>query len=263
MVANFCESPRLFGNVASNTCAATHGRWYNHFFVPASTTKRIICLANSGKHSSRCVAGKEITGSQLWIRPVSGRGRGEVSSKQRRYEDGSEPQLLDIIDIPLVEARPDGCQQENWLLDPNACWTRVERFPESDLDRLLDPVERLWIDGASTNNGQNDKIIQEQERDLRSSLRFIRVDKLVLSVSTRYYRGRRKRQVRGRFCHAGESYDLVVTDPVVKDYYRNEPKEEDSYGPAYMTISLTGLFRSSGARSKLIAAVIPVAGSLA
>lgn len=258
MVANSGESPRLSGNVASNACAAAHARWYNHFFVPASTTKRIICLANSGKHSSRCVAGKEITGSQLWIRPVSGRERGEVSLEERRYEDRSEPQLLDIIDIPLVEARPDGCQQENWLLDPKCRWTRVRRFPESDLDQLLDPVENLWIDETSQTT---DRVLQSQEHRFQTSLRFIRVDDLVLSVSYSRYKG--SRQVRGQFRHAGESYDLVVTDPVVKDSYRTKSNREYPYGPCYMTISLTGLFQSRRARFKLIAAVIPVAGSLA
>ncbi len=223
--------------------------------------KRIICLANSGKHSSRCVAGKEVAGGQLWIRPVSGRGRGEVSLEERRCEDGGEPQLLDIIDIPLVEARPDGCQQENWLLDPNTRWTRVRRFPESDLDQLLDPVESLWIDRTSARRSLNDRVPQSQEHKFRTSLRFIRVDELVLSVSYSRYKG--SRQVRGQFRHAGESYDLVVTDPVVKDSYRNEPKGEYPYGPAYMTVSLTGLFQSRRARFKLIAAVIPVAGSLA
>lgn len=261
MVANCGKSPRLSGNLESNSCVAAHTHWYNHCFVPDSTTKRIICLANSGKHSSRCVAGKEITGSRSWIRPVSGHGRGEVSLEERLCEDGSEPQLLDVIDIPLVEARPDGCQQENWLLDPSCRWVRVERFPESDLDQLLDLGKSLWIDETSAKRGLSDRVLQSQEHKFQTSLRFIRVGELVLSVANSGYKG--SRQVRGRFRYAGESYDLAVTDPPVKDSYLYKSLGVYPYGPAYMTISLPGLLPSRRARYKLIAAIIPAGGSLA
>lgn len=227
-----------------------------------STSKRIVCLANSRKLSGRCVAGKEITDSSSWIRPISDRETEEVSWEERHYKDGSDPSVLDIIDIPMLEARPDGCQQENWLLDPEYYWTRVGQFPESDLDQLLDRVERLWIDGASTSNGQNDKILPEQERDLKSSLLFVQVDGLALSVfAPGADFGNRKRRVQGQFHYAGNPYKLWVTDPPVEKSYLKKGDGEYELGPCYMTISLGEPYR--GARYKLIAAIIPVAGSLA
>ena len=233
---------------------------YNSISVASSETKRIICLANSRKPYGRCIAGKEFNGTRSWIRPVSDRDDGEVSLEERQYEDGSDPRVLDVIDIPLLKARPVGCQQENWLLDPEYYWTRVGRFPESDLDRLLDPVERLWIDGASTSNGQNDKILRSQERALRSSLRFVRVDGLELSVfapGAGY--GNRKRRVQGQFQYAGESYKLWVTDPAVERPYLKKGDGEYDFGPCFMTISIGEPYKR--ARYKLIAAIIPATGS--
>ncbi len=85
-----------------------------------ATVKRIVCLANSRKLNGRCVAGVELSGGERvgWIRPVSAREHGEVSEYERQYEDGSDPRVLDIMDVPLLETLPKGCQQENWLLDP-------------------------------------------------------------------------------------------------------------------------------------------------
>lgn len=85
------------------------------------TTKQIVCLANSRKLSGRCVAGIEIRdGKRLgWIRPVSDRENQEVSEHERQYEDGSDPKVLDVIEVPLLRALPSGYQRENWLLDPN------------------------------------------------------------------------------------------------------------------------------------------------
>lgn len=74
--------------------------------------KRIVCLANSRKLSGRCVAGRELIGDRpaTWIRPVSAREHQEVSEYERQYKDGSDPKLLDVVDIPLLEHRPGDYQ---------------------------------------------------------------------------------------------------------------------------------------------------------
>ena len=82
--------------------------------------KRIVCLANARKLHGRCVAGREWNDGRAgrWIRPVSNREHQEVSEYERQYEDGSDPRVLDVIDVPVVEPRPWRFQSENWLLDP-------------------------------------------------------------------------------------------------------------------------------------------------
>ena len=67
--------------------------------------KTIVCLANS--HASApadCVAGIELvdeTGAGR-VRPVSDRPSGEVAEREREYQDGSDPQILDVVSIPLI-----------------------------------------------------------------------------------------------------------------------------------------------------------------
>lgn len=149
-----------------------------------TTFRRIVCLANSRKLNGRCLAGKEFSGNEAgtWIRPVGAREYGEVSEYERQYEDGSDPQLLDIINVPLLDPQPKDFQQENWLLDPDYYWEKLGRATWSDLTRLADRVEPLWIDGFSTYNGLNDKIPLVQVGGVRSSLRLTHVTDLEVSV---------------------------------------------------------------------------------
>lgn len=136
------------------------------------TVKRIVCLANSRKLHGRCVAGKELQGENpgRWIRPVSAREYEEVSEYERQYQDGSDPQVLDILRIPLLNPRPKGYQQENWLLDPNNYWVKVGRGEWKLLESLADALGPLWINGHSTYNGRNDKIPLSEASALDSSL---------------------------------------------------------------------------------------------
>ncbi len=219
--------------------------------------KRLVCLANSRKLNGRCVAGIELSGEQRlgWVRPVSVREHEEVSEYERQYEDGSDPRVLDVMDVPLLEARPSGYQQENWLLDPDHYWQKVRRAGWSDLVRLADPMAPLWIDGNSTVNGRNDRIALAQAGGLGSSLRLLRVDGLTLSVfKPGEAFGNPKRRVQGRFVHHGTEYHLWVTDPGYERKYLLMPDGEYELGEGFLTVSLGE--PHNDACYKLIAAII-------
>ena len=220
--------------------------------------KRIVCLANSRKLHGRCVAGREWIDGRAgrWIRPVSNREYQEVSEYERQYEDGSDPRVLDVIDVPVLE--PASCrdyQTENWLLDPGYYWEKAGRLSWFDLPVLADPVAPLWLDGHSTYHGLNDKIPLELADSVRDSLKLVRVDTLQLAVfKPGEAFGNTKRRVQGRFMHAGRSYFLWVTDPVYERRYLAKLDGDYRIGECFLTVSLGESY--GGAIYKLIAAVI-------
>ena len=220
-------------------------------------TKRIICLANSRKLHGRCIAGREIVEGMLqaWIRPVSDQPHEEVSEYERQYEDGSDPCVLDMMDIPLIEARPKGYQQENWLLDPDKYWIRVGRFSWADLEQLADQSGTLWLNGYHTYNGQNDVIPLDKAATVTSSLKLIRVDTIQLNVfKPGEAFGNPKRRVQARFRFAGHEYSLWVTDPIIEREYLARVNGNYSLSERYLTISLGESFNDKC--YKLVAAVI-------
>ncbi len=220
---------------------------------------RILCLANSRKLSGRCVAGRKFgeQGTGAWIRPVSSKETGEVSEYERQYEDGSDPQVLDIIDVPVVRPQPAGYQSENWLLDGRYYWRKAGRLSSSDLPRMTDSVEPLWVDDCHTYHGQNDKVPIQLLRTCGTSLRLICVDALTLAVfAPGEAFGNAKRRVQGQFVHAGQRYSLWITDPRCERKYLARSDGRYQLGRCCLTISLGERYKD--ACYKLIAAVIEV-----
>lgn len=219
--------------------------------------KRIVCLANSRKLHGRCVAGREWDGTCAgrWFRPVSDRAGQEVSEYERQYEDGSDPRVLDIIDVPVLEARPKDWQTENWLLDPEYYWEKAGQLSWFDLPALADPAGSLWIDGHHTYKGRNDKVPLEASDSLVDSLRLIHVDRMRLVVGRPGEAfGNNKRRVQGCFRHAGREYALWITDPGCERTWLAKLDGEYELDECYLTVSLGEPYQ--GACYKLIAAVI-------
>ncbi|MDE2687134.1 MAG: hypothetical protein OXI16_06495 [Chloroflexota bacterium] len=218
-----------------------------------STTKRIVCLANSRKLSGRCIAGKEILADGdigSWIRPISNCPTEEVSEYERQYEDGSDPNVLDVIDVPLLNASPKNHQQENWLIAADYYWKLANRVDWNFLRRLLDSEEHLWVNGNNSYNGLNDRIATTTLESLDDSLRLIKLPTLDLLVSAGNY----KRQLQGRFSHNGIDYWLRITDPKYERKYLQKPNSNYRIGECYLTISLAEPYH--GHAYKLIAAII-------
>ena len=225
-------------------------------------TRRILCLANSKKLAGRCIAGREVNGTAAgpWIRPVSARPSEEVSENERQYQDGSDPRLLDVIDVPLLHAVPHACQVENWLLDPGYYWTRVRSAGWAELQQFVETPTTLWANGHSTYHGLFDEIPQAVADALPGSLYLIRVDELTLHVfppSEAF--GNPKRRVQAHFTHRGMPYRLWVTDPVIERAYLAQADGYYTGGECCLTISLGEPFQkndSSWHRYKLVAAIV-------
>ena len=230
--------------------------------MEASTTvKRIVCLANSRKQKERCIAGKELLSDGRpggWVRPVSDRGDEAVSSFERQYRDHSEPRVLDVLDVPVLEERPNSYQSENWLLNAGRFWMKIDRLAFDQLAQLTDPAAPLWVNGCRSGKGQNNRIPLRLANSLDSSLRLIKVDWLELSTSKEKsklkFTGYFLYKVRGRFRYDGMEYWLHVTEPIYEQVYGQCPNSSYSLGECFLTISLGGAHK--GFAYKLIAAII-------
>jgi hypothetical protein len=206
-----------------------------------ATTKRIVCLANSRKLSGRCVAGKERVGTTVggWVRPVSGREHEEVSEHERQYPDGSDPKVLDIVDIPLLSHSPNAHQPENWLLDPDTYWQPAGNVTWNELGSMADSPATLWSNDSSSYSGLHDRVQEATAGQFGTSLYLLRLEALNLRV---YAPGANfnnpKRRVQVQFTYAGMSYHLWVTDPLVERTYLSKPDGEYAIGACFVTVSL-------------------------
>lgn len=225
-------------------------------------SKRVVCLANSRKLNGRCIAGREVGRRTLgdWIRPVSARNGREVSEYERQYEDGSDPQVLDIISVPILKPLPEQWQTENWLLDDEHYWRKEGTWSRFELSELLDPVAPLWINGHHTYHGQNDKIPDESMQAVSDSLRLIHTKRTRLAVfKPGEAFGNRKRRVQAQFSHNRTNYALWVTDPTYERRYLAKLDGAYNIGACYLTISLGEPYQ--GACYKLVAAIIECDGA--
>ena len=221
----------------------------------APYTRTIICLANSKKNLGRCVAGLELTGEKptTWLRPVSERSGHELSLDDRRYANGADVALLDIVEVALLHHAPEGCQQENHLIDDGVYWRKLATFSARDLVQYARTNAPLWLDGNSSYSGRNDRILAHASDQLAHSLELVKPSNPIVIVAP----GRTKRQVRVKFHLGATEYNFVVTDTEVEAAYL--PRENGMYpldGDVLFCVSLGEPF--DGHRYKLVAAVIPV-----
>lgn len=216
--------------------------------------KRIVCLANSRKLGGHCIAGREWDGRRVgaWIRPVGSGERGEIYKYECSFQDGSNPEVLDIIDVPLKQHCPKTYQSENWSVDPEYYWVRVGRLTWQSLARLCEEPSRLWVNGYGGYPGENDRIPLCEAERLKHSLVLLKVRSIVITTVTRS--DDRRRKVYGEFVHKHVRYRLSVTDPVIEQFYLAKPDGRYEIGECYLTISLGEDFE--GFCYKLIAAII-------
>ena len=97
---------------------------------------RLVCLANSIKLSSRCVAGIDLKQGR-WVRPVSRLHDGILSPIHYWLPGKQDPRPLDILDIGLDAPSPN-YQPENWLIDDRQ-WQLAGRLEPSCALETLHP----------------------------------------------------------------------------------------------------------------------------
>ena len=220
--------------------------------------KRIVCLANSFKIGGSCIAGREVLGDGVygpWIRPVSDRPTAEVWDSECRYASYAVPKLLDIIDMPRLNAVPHGHQTENYIIE-NKPWTKVGALPWSQLDHLAEKPAALWINSDSTSAGTFNCISQTEAATLNDSLVLLRQGDFAVEIGSKTWEGKTSKTYRGIFKYNRVSYSLSLTDRIVTNTFASREAGVYPLKDVYLCVSLTEPWVKDNNRChKLVAAV--------
>lgn len=218
--------------------------------------KDFICLAASRKYGGYCLAGREWNNGRVgpWIRPVSRRENGELSTEEIVLDNGNLPQCMDIINIEVQGIKEHLYQKENFLIGEKSPWRWQWKLPSAALPDLVDDVSDLWMTGFHSVNDMNDRVSEEELRKTtKPSLYLIKPDDLTILVADDLYA---RKKIRARFTYRGIPYTLSVTDPAIEKTYLMKLRGEYplSDQEVYLTISMGEPF--NGYCYKLIAAMI-------
>lgn len=221
-------------------------------------TKTIVCLARSSRPGGLCVAGRELTqtGAGAWIRPVSARPSQEISAAECLLADGSELNLLDVVEIDFDAPEPGVHQQENHRIAGGRRWRRRGRKTWNEALELVENPPDLWIDGHSSGNGRNNRVPELLLGSVDNSLYLIAPMDLSLDVADEQYGGGPpKRKLRANFEMSSISYRLTVSDPKVKSAFARCPEGTYEVGDCLACISLAEVY-DDGHAYKVVASLI-------
>lgn len=203
----------------------------------------IIILANSIKIGNRCIAGKDIKTGK-WIRPVSEMSGGAISeSKCAQYN------LLDIVQIPFKELKPEAYQPENILIN-SMDWQVTGKYCTKEMDKLLDNPDGIWNFGDRQDRVTVDSF---QSKKAESSLLLISPKNVRLIVGNY----NEKPNLKTSFTYMDKNYTFGLTDIKYRENFLKE--KEGTYllkKEVLFTISLGEPFK--GDCYKLVAAVIEI-----
>jgi hypothetical protein len=219
----------------------------------------LICLANSNKWGSRCLAGLRVDGGG-WVRPVSNNEHGKLQYSQYHLPDHSEPHLFDLIQVGLSHRQPTPHQPENWLVDGSA-WTLLERPASADHVRVVCDA----VSGGPLlfgNAGPSVPFARFRSQPAQESL--VLVEPANIRWHTEFNTYRLCNMPRVSFRLGDVPYDLPLTDPTYAGPLQR--RDEGSYSSSDLGIPEDGkiLFTVSlgdpldGICYKLVAAVVVV-----
>ena len=204
--------------------------------------KTIVCLANSYKHGGRCIAGIDID-SGAWIRLHGNSPHGALCACEYALDDGSEPRLLDVIEVELHYAIPTDSHPEDWHIAPMG-WHLDERPANA---AHMQKITATASHSATIFGCHSDRIaVRDIKRiPLRSSLVLICPDELRWCI--REDRGKRKYRALFKSHHV--EYDFSFTDPRWIDKLKSLP---DGIYPTLTSPTQTPKHASQSVSARLI-----------
>lgn len=208
--------------------------------------KKIILMAKSFKRNNYCIAGIDFDNG-TWIRLVSDdvNSEGAVLRGDTLYADGTEAEVLDIVEVELTEHVPTTAQSENWKYDRNVKWKKCGK------STLQEVINFRGLDNCGNNIfGNTEKKIAPADVN-GQSLALIEVKSPYIVVKTFV-----KKNVSFCFTYNGYHYNFFsVSDIQVYQKYshENDGTYRDFADPCYAVVSLTGEFSRDGLHYKMLA----------
>ena len=187
---------------------------------------KIIILANSRKMGERCIAGIDVQNG-AWVRPCFRTGKAGIPWSVRKI-NGAEPQLLDIVAIPLANNGPNcDIQPENRSLLEGA-WKKVDRAAVKQI------LKYRQQSGPILYNAEREIHIRELLKIHESERKSLCMIRTSVIFTTKTFKDKKK--VIASFKHCGVQYENIsVTDYEFEYVFPANGKHE---AECLMTVSL-------------------------
>jgi hypothetical protein len=169
---------------------------------------QIICLANSWKNGDWCIAGiNELQGK--WVRPVSDLADGRIPEEMLQI-NRLQPELLDVLEIPLAETGPDfGFACENLSVLPGE-WRQVAKIQPAYLLKYCNSQEYIL-------HNDLESVPVEYMQSLpmcdRLTLQLVKAVRFTVKKLIKRFEGGNKWEG-SIFTQHGQRLTATITDPV-------------------------------------------------
>jgi len=161
----------------------------------------------------------------------------ELTESERRYQDGSTPELLDIIGVHFDEQITHPVQEENYPIDDAYYWTKKKKYSQ-DLAKIIDTPNLLWENEYSSEKGKNDRVPVDNITAPGQSLFFISPSAISVIVSAEGVEfNNEKKRVQIQFDYNKIPYILFVTDPNIESDYLEKGDGTYPLEKTYITVS--------------------------
>lgn len=214
----------------------------------------MILLTTSKKSGNYCIAGVENkTGN--WVRIVSEDEKIQhaVTSKDMVYEDGSMPQIMDIIRIKCKGHNPSYYQPENYVLDNSEYWEKLGKASSEELLKIHPAENKQFIFYDTDKSIDGDFI--EGSNDNNYSLILISPEDICIHVK----QWPERKQVTISFNYNGNRYWYVrITDTEFENQYLQYPEGNYNYQEDCLLVISLGDMHKDKKHYKLIAKVLTI-----
>lgn len=199
--------------------------------------KHIVCLANSEKLRERCIAGIDLNTGK-WVRPVCDElypQDGRVP-KSIRLVEGREPEVLDILQIPLSDTGNDfGFECENLSVVAGE-WKYIGRVEPTDLFRYCGNFVQIL---HNSRKYVNPSYLQTLPFHQRRTLQLVRSVNFYVEKKTSF-KGNTEWRGSLQTANGQQLRDAKITDPVFVEKLNTQYQPKSN---CLVTVSLSMPYR--------------------